>query len=348
MNQPSTPPTLEAQTWNAYSANLPRHLIGLARYLQSRLMHTLIEECGHSNLGLQFEPYISLAGDNGIRLSQLAETLAISKQAVNQTVNQIEKAGYLRRVPDPEDGRAKRAVLTRQGRQLLSDGARLLGAVEHEFRGIIGAGKLTRFSDQLGDLYSGLGFEAPFNNEGSSALGWLLPRFSDKLMQELMELTRSKGHPGLKMSYAQVLTLMSPAGGRIQEMARINEVSKQAISAIARELEDQGYLQRVPDPADARQVILGFTPAGVRLIEDSIAATRKFNQRFSRVIGPEKLVFIKETAATLYEDLGLENEIFGRRSADTNESASDIVHSLGMRKARQLAMRLIELTETHK
>lgn len=351
MNQASTAPTLSRQAWQQYRSNLPRHVIGLTRDLQSRLMHTLIKERGHSGLGLHFEPYISLAGTSGIRLSELADALSISKQAVNQAVNQIEKAGYLRREPDPEDGRAKRAVLTDRGQQLLTDGALLLGTVEAEFSEIVGKKTLAKFTGQLAELYQALGLEASsgarstHRTRGGTTLGWLLPRISDKLRQELMELTRSRGHPGLKMSYGQILTLMTPDGGRIQEMARINEVSKQAISAIALELEDLGYLQRIADPADARQVILSFTTEGVHLMEDSIAATASLDRRILDALGARTLAFIKQTAETLYRELGLENDVFGSSGQDIDSLAGDIVRSLGKRNARLLAQRLIESTE---
>ena len=345
MNQASTPLTLSADDWQQYRSNLPRHLIGLARYLQSRLMHTLIEERGHTGLALNFEPYITLAGEEGIRLSDLAEALAISRQAVNQTVNQIEKAGYLRRDPDPGDGRAKRAVLTRRGQQLWADGAELLGKVEREFAEIVGEDTLIDFTAQLGQLYRAMEFPRPAMAGQDDVLGWLLPRISDKLMQELMELTRARGHPGLKMSFGQVLTLMTPEGGRIQEMAKTNEVSKQAISAIARELEELGYLQRATDPADARQVILGFTAQGIRLMEHSIASTADLDRRFAGAIGEKRLARIKQTAEALYQELGLERELFGNSSRDIGDLAGELLRVLGKRNARQLAQRLIESTE---
>ena len=346
MNQPSTPPTLSRENWQKYRCNLPRHLIGLARYMQSRLMHSLIEERGYGDLRLHYEPCMTLVGKYGMRLSRLADALAISRQATSQVVNQIEKAGYLQRRADPEDGRARHVVVTARGKQLLADGADLLGGVQQEFAGIVGEDALDLFNRRLGQLYRALGFQVPEIATGGAAFGWLLPRISDKLMRELMELTRNRGHPGLKMSYGQVLTLMTPEGGRIQEMARINEVSKQAISAIAGELEGLGYLSRHADPADARQVILGFTAAGVRLLEDSIAANAALDQRFAKALGRRGLAQIKQSAEALYQALSLETEFFGHGGEAIDDLAEDLVKSLGNRNARLLAQHIIEATGT--
>ena len=165
------------------------------------------------------------------------------------------------------------------------------------------------------------------------------------LMQTLMELTQRRGHPGLKMSFAQVLSLMGPDGGRIQEMAAINEVSKQAISAVAGELEGLGYLQRAADPNDGRQVILGFTTEGVRLMQDSIASTATLDRRFRDVLGETSLLTFKQTAATLYEELGLESEVFGRGIPDIEILALDLLKTLGKKNARLLGKQLMDSTE---
>ena len=89
-----------------------------------------------------------------------------------------------------------------------------------------------------------------------AALAGLLPRFSDFLKHRLMALTAAKGHPDLKLSFAQVLSAIGPQGGRIQQMAELQGVTKQAISAIAVELEDLGgrtrmVLTHIGVPADS-------------------------------------------------------------------------------------------------
>lgn len=48
--------------------------------------------------------------------SELATHLGVSKQAAGQLVDHLVKRGYLRRQPDPADGRARLLVLTSRGR----------------------------------------------------------------------------------------------------------------------------------------------------------------------------------------------------------------------------------------
>jgi DNA-binding MarR family transcriptional regulator len=195
---------IQASTLSQYQGNLPRHLIALSRYIQSSVMQQLQKAYHHQDLRMSFEPYISMIGE-GCRLTELAERLGISKQSCNQSANQLEKAGYIRRVADPLDGRGKIVVLTRQGKTLIKDGYIVITAITAEIDRLIGTNKLTTLTEMLLKLAQGLSLP---NFEHSNIteiepmlLGTLLPRCSDYVMQRLMHLTIAKGHPGLKMSH---------------------------------------------------------------------------------------------------------------------------------------------------
>src|SRR4051794_5371623 len=51
----------------------------------------------------------------GARLTVLAERAQLTKQAVGEVVSELEERGYVERVPDPDDGRAKIIRLTERG-----------------------------------------------------------------------------------------------------------------------------------------------------------------------------------------------------------------------------------------
>jgi DNA-binding MarR family transcriptional regulator len=52
-----------------------------------------------------------------VRLTELAAALGLDPSSVSRQVTAVERAGYVRREPDPADGRATRLVLTDRGRQ---------------------------------------------------------------------------------------------------------------------------------------------------------------------------------------------------------------------------------------
>ena len=164
-------------------------------------------------------------------------------------------------------------VLTERGQQLTRQGFAVARDNDDEIAVLLGTQTLRQLLKLLVKLYRGLQLPVPgvipepmVRQLVSSAL---LPRISQYTMQRLMQLTIARGHPGLKMSHGQVLTLIGLDGGRIQQIARTQEVSKQAISAIAADLEALGYIERQPLPGDARQVRLLLSDGGMQLLADS-------------------------------------------------------------------------------
>ncbi|WP_433717688.1 MarR family winged helix-turn-helix transcriptional regulator [Actinoplanes sp. CA-051413] len=51
----------------------------------------------------------------GTRVTDLAERARVTKQTVTFMVDQLERAGYVRRVPDASDARARRVVFAERG-----------------------------------------------------------------------------------------------------------------------------------------------------------------------------------------------------------------------------------------
>lgn len=334
--------------WNRYRDNSCRHLLGIAHYLQTSLMNTLQVQCGHNHLRLGFTPYISLIGERGRRLTDIAEVLGISRQACNQAIKPIERAGYIARSADPSDGRAKELYLTPQGVKLRRDGMRIVTRLDKQFSHIAGADAIADASHSLGRIYRRLSLGLTQQSESQNdevGMGALLPALSDYILQRLMALTQDKGHPGLKLSFGQVLTLIGPSGGRIQQIAAIHDVSKQAISAIATELEELGYLQRQADPFDARQVVLMFSARGHQLIADSVMSVAELEAEFAAIIGQAALRRTNATLQQLYHGLHLEQDIFEKSSAvDIGQLARQLQQQLGEQGSQILARLLLNPT----
>jgi DNA-binding MarR family transcriptional regulator len=71
--------------------------------------------------------------DQGSRLTDVAERARLTKQAVGEVVAELEQLGYVRRVPDPADGRAKIIQFTERGREAALTGRRLFAEIEAEW-----------------------------------------------------------------------------------------------------------------------------------------------------------------------------------------------------------------------
>ena len=271
---PSDTPNAQSRVWDKYRDNLPRHLMGISRELQAGVMRSLNEQRGYDSLRLNFGPVLSLIWEEGRPIRAIAEELSISKQACSQIVNLIEDAGYLERIPSAVDRRSKVVQLTERGRSLVIDGAEQIAETDARFAELVGSDAYHEFTGALLNLYQGIRAATkllPSATPAHQRSAGLLPLIVEWVQSALMQSAMSRGHTGLKMSHGQVLPLIGPLGGRIHEIARIHQVSRQAISAISQDLEGLGYLRRAPDPTDRRGVVLTLTPGGEALIADSVA-----------------------------------------------------------------------------
>ena len=76
----------------------------------------------------------------------------MTKQAIGQIADEIEDLGYIKRIPDAHDGRAKNLVLTELGEQLLQDSVNMVEEVEAEFASLIGEEKIQQLANILAEL----------------------------------------------------------------------------------------------------------------------------------------------------------------------------------------------------
>jgi DNA-binding MarR family transcriptional regulator len=98
-----------------------------------------LAERGHPQVRYAHGNVFQFLDDAGTRVSVLAERAHITKQAMAQLVAHLESHGYVERVADPRDRRAKLVQTTSRGRAVF--------AVVREFVAEVDA----RLADRLGD-----------------------------------------------------------------------------------------------------------------------------------------------------------------------------------------------------
>ncbi len=333
--------------WYQYRNSLPPNLLDLAHYLQTRMMATLQNECGHRQLRLGFASYVTLVGERNYRPTELAEMLGISRQACNQAIRQVEAAGYISYVRDPDDGRAKLLTLTREGRRLRRDGVEVVAGLDREFAALVSPAAVEEAGRTLARLTTALGFGPLAGEEAGEqyrGMGGLLPRMGDYILKRLMSLTMARGHPGLKLSFGQVIPHIGASGGRIQQIAALHDVSKQAISAIAKELEELGYLRREADQDDARQLLLRFTDAGEQLLLDATASLDELEAELAGIAGAKAYARLGDTVAQLHAGLGLGGGAAAQDNVDIQLLAEQLRQQLGATRSRALGRLLAART----
>ena len=93
--------------------------------------------------------------EHGSRLTDLAERSGLTKQAVGEAVAELERKGYLERVPDPEDGRAKVIRLTPRGVDATLTCRRLFKEIEDEWAERYGEERVASLRECVEEIAAG-------------------------------------------------------------------------------------------------------------------------------------------------------------------------------------------------
>jgi DNA-binding MarR family transcriptional regulator len=107
--------TEESQSWRALASMLVR--------LPAALDAQLRRDAGISHFEYQVLALLSQAPGRTLRMSALASQAEGSLPRLSQVVARLEQRGWVRRTPDPADGRYTLAILTDQGQAKVTDAA---------------------------------------------------------------------------------------------------------------------------------------------------------------------------------------------------------------------------------
>jgi DNA-binding MarR family transcriptional regulator len=85
----------------------------------------------------------------GTRLTVLAESAQVTKQTAGFLVDQLEKAGYVERVPDPTDGRARLVRVTEKAKDAVPVANAEMARIEAEWEQHIGKRRMGQLREAL-------------------------------------------------------------------------------------------------------------------------------------------------------------------------------------------------------
>jgi DNA-binding MarR family transcriptional regulator len=94
-------------------------------------------------------------------------------------------------------------------------------------------------------------------------LGVLAARLQFTLQEELFERLAEGGYSDLHPRHGAVLAYLDEDGVRPTELARLSGRRKQIVGRLVDELEQLGYVERRPDPADRRAKLVVPTERGL-------------------------------------------------------------------------------------
>ncbi|MFB7717337.1 MarR family winged helix-turn-helix transcriptional regulator [Nocardia sp. NPDC056100] len=121
------------------------------RSMEQRTFDALVE-AGHGDITIAQGRLAAQIGPDGTRLTELAERAQVTKQTAGFLVDQLERAGYVERVPDPTDGRARLVRLSERGRRMAEFGNEVSASIEREWAAHLGERRMGQLREALARL----------------------------------------------------------------------------------------------------------------------------------------------------------------------------------------------------
>jgi DNA-binding MarR family transcriptional regulator len=122
----------------------------------SALLHQRFAERGHAQVRPPHGNVFPFLDDAGTRVSVLAERAQITKQSMAELVAHLERHGYVERIPDPADRRAKLVRATARGEELYAIAREFVAEIDAEWTHRLGKAKMRHLKELLEELNAGL------------------------------------------------------------------------------------------------------------------------------------------------------------------------------------------------
>jgi DNA-binding MarR family transcriptional regulator len=117
--------------------------------------HARLQEAGHGAIRQGHGCVFRFIHEGGSRLTDLAESSGLSKQAVGEVVDDLQELGYVERAQDPQDRRAKMIKLTKRGADAQRTALEIFADIEHQWTERYGAERVATMRQLLEEIAAG-------------------------------------------------------------------------------------------------------------------------------------------------------------------------------------------------
>ena len=121
------------------------------------------------------------------------------------------------------------------------------------------------------------------------------------LSREVAEGAARAGHP-VKPSHSAVFGQMGDNGVRLTELARVANMTPQAMGELVDELEGLGYVVRTPDPTDRRAKLIMLTELGRQCVAAGEETIGDIERRITDALGLRGHRDLRRMLSTLLEE----------------------------------------------
>lgn len=127
--------------------------VGVLMFIASRSAEKRIidaaHQAGYTDLTVPQARIAARIGPHGTRLTELAEQALIAKQTATVLVDRLERAGYVERVVDPTDARARLVRIAARGAEVIAIARAEEARIEAEWTEHLGRRRMQQLREAL-------------------------------------------------------------------------------------------------------------------------------------------------------------------------------------------------------
>ena len=112
---------------------------------------------------------------------------------------------------------------------------------------------------------------------------------------------RAHGFADLTLAQGRLAARVAEGGSRVTELAEAAQVTKQTAGFLVNQLEKGGYVERFPDPSDARARLVRMAKRGTEAQACAREMERIVEAEWEQRLGPRKMRALRESLAELRE-----------------------------------------------
>jgi DNA-binding MarR family transcriptional regulator len=130
-------------------------------------------------------------------------------------------------------------------------------------------------------------------------IGLLLRLLYQDYAKEIDAALREAGFDDLRPAHSNVFPFVPPEGISVSGLAELARVRKQTMAEAVDQLERMGYVERHPNPSDARSRLVFLTERGASVKPVTHAAAALVEEHWAELTSPEDLETLRASLLRL-------------------------------------------------
>ena len=135
----------------------------------------------------------------------------------------------------------------------------------------------------------------------SKSIGVLLRAGASVVDAEVKAAMDERGFAEIQPGHQTVLRHLGEDGARPSELAAKAGITRQAVTKTLDDLERLGLVEREPDPADGRGVIVRYTPRGLAALQVARNRMNQLERRYASHVGADRWRTVRDALEALFD-----------------------------------------------